>query len=579
MSESRSASPPEAEQAARDGGLDPCAGLTEAQARAVRHEGDLLVLACPGSGKTRMLVARAIACLQRPGRRVVLCTFTRAAAQEMKERIRAQLSGTDVRQRLAVGTFDALIVRQARRHLNLGRLPTAMESRQLIERVTERVHGPVGSGVSRKDVAQAIGQENRRLTPGREEGMAADYWRIYSELLHGDGLVDLAAMARAVIHGMEAGEVAPYRAQDVLVDEFQDADELQLAWLRRHALAGSTITVVADDDQSIYGFRSALGAGGLRVLQEELDAERVDLTRCYRCGSSIVDAAARLIQHNHERFDKAIHSWAGLEGSVETRLAPSWQEEQERIRLELAGWIHQGCRPDGTLPSAALLARTNALLDELELAVVAGGLRAIRSAGGSIWQGEGAGVVYSLLEAIEGDTLAVQRALQVLGRLAGIGNQELQRAGTAAAVGGLSGSLSCDLSTGSERLVRALHRAQSHLAAGRRAEAIASLDGWLADLEEQVESERQARTLGIARRCLEIVGDGQGALLGRLRRLIAQAQAGGSSETDDELSGGPAVVLATLHGAKGLEFDRVWIAGVDEQRLPHRDGYSVEEER
>ena len=123
-------------------------------------------------------------------------------------------------------------------------------------------------------------------------------------------------MLRLAVEGMEQGTIPPYPFTYLLVDEFQDTDPLQYRWIELHAKAGSIVTVVGDDDQSIYAFREALGYRGMESFITEFDAKPVVLGSNYRCRAEILSAADRVIRNNVDRIAKVLRAEKGAGGSV-----------------------------------------------------------------------------------------------------------------------------------------------------------------------------------------------------------------------------------------------------------------------
>jgi superfamily I DNA/RNA helicase len=123
-------------------------------------------------------------------------------------------------------------------------------------------------------------------------------------------------MLRLSVAGMESGEIKPYAFTDLIVDEFQDTDPLQYRWVELHAMAGAHVTVVGDDDQSIYGFRAALGFRGMESFASSFEARRVVLGSNYRCRDEILSAADRVIRNNVDRIPKRLVAERGAGGAV-----------------------------------------------------------------------------------------------------------------------------------------------------------------------------------------------------------------------------------------------------------------------
>ena len=534
-------------------------GLTEEQAEAVAEQEDTLLLACPGSGKTRTLVARAVERV-RAGRRVVLVTFTRAAAGEMQERIWPQLD-REQRRLIAVGTFDGLVARQARRHLQPARPPSVMERNHL---VNQTLATETGNGLTFREAADLIEEANRRRFPVQAEDQASQLWQVYAGLMRAEGLMDFADTARAVLDAMAEGTIRPFGADELLVDEFQDADTLQLDWVRAHALNGTTVMAVGDDDQSIYGWRAAMGAPGMRVLEDDLGAQRRCLTQCYRCPPEVLEPAVALVDRNRDRLEKAVVSRMDPgRGEVAVRYASSTEHELSVLSDELPRLV-------GPNETVGVLARTNRIADDAEMALSAMGWTLRRLGGRSIWETEGAGLVTALVEAITGAEEVGLRGLGTVGRWLSLPGSAIEAARRRLAAPELAED---EPANDLEDLADAIRGRWRNQAAEDPDRVLHGLREWLQ--LQSTDSKGPSYTVATAQGLLDALIGKEGTLRARFDRA---RRAGARSDADPEEGGAP-LTVATLHSAKGLEFDVVWIFAVDVERVPHKDAGDTEEER
>lgn len=669
------------------------AGLDEAQAEAVEARGPVLVIACPGAGKTRTLAARAARILADPGARVAAVSFTRDAAREIRERILAAAPGAG--DRVAAGTFHSLCYRQ----LGGSREPVVSREEQLA--YAARAAREARCDLEPEDalaVIEAWRSGGRLEAPGVDgEALAA----AYGEILRRNGKIDFQDLIGRALEGLRRGAVKPLAATHLLLDEFQDADESQLAWALEHARAGAEVTAVGDDDQchppgtriatergwtpverlapgrlaiaafdagrfrpfatrryrlarlpfvgclvrvralgggsvlctpehrwwargpaggaflvearhlapgameipavdekgraawrgvasveklpyagevwgltvpgaglyvaeglvthnSIYGWRRALGHEGMERFAQAVRARRLALGVNYRSRSEIVERASRLVERNRGRIPKRLRAHRGGGGSVETREYPS--PELEALAAAEAARAARG--------SFAALARTNRRLDALEAAFAALGVPYVRQGSDSVLDREEARVLADLLRlAAGGGGEGIDHAL------AWAGAPEDDLRALAAAFGGrlvrpsrqaLAG---LPVSRPGAELWRSLmsraagwHRAAQAGAAALVVEAAAS---WM---EEHLPDKRAGANLEHAK---AFFSRREGDLEERLRlfgRLRREKPAPGAS------------VLATMHAAKGLEWDEVWIAAAEEGVAPD-DKAPLEEER
>lgn len=160
------------------------------------------------------------------------------------------------------------------------------------------------------------------------------------------------------VAGMLTGGIRHYSVHHLLVDEYQDCDSLQSRWTSLHAAAGSVVCVVGDDDQTIFGFRDALGYQGMEAFIKEFDARAIVLGKNYRSHSEILSAADKIIRNNAQRISKDLLAHRGSGGSVEFKRFDDEYKEAVAVVETLAPAIRAG-------KTAAVLARTNRILDPI----------------------------------------------------------------------------------------------------------------------------------------------------------------------------------------------------------------------
>ncbi len=288
----RPPSPP-APPPARPPAAPSAPALNPEQERAVKYEGGhLLVRAGPGTGKTRLLVHRAARLLDRgvePGR-LLLVTFTRKAAREMRQRLQELSPGAEVR----VATFHALgrsVLEQA------AGSPLAIvepERRQELIRRAARA-----AGLAPAPLERGITRFKQTLDPEPPPELAAGY-AAYQEALEREGVLDLDDLVRRAVQLLE--EQPPRAAawrdrfRHVLVDEYQDVNQAQVALLKLLAGEGTTVMAIGDPDQAIYGFRGADASLFQRFARDFAGARELALVRNYRSSASILAAARALME-------------------------------------------------------------------------------------------------------------------------------------------------------------------------------------------------------------------------------------------------------------------------------------------
>jgi len=573
--------------------LDP---LNEAQREAVTAPGiPLLVLAGAGSGKTRVLVHRIAWLMQVegvPATSLMAVTFTNKAAREMRGRIEEML-GISTRG-MWFGTFHGLAHRLLRAHHQDAGLP---ENFQVLDsddqlRLVKRVMRELQVDESRWPPKQV----QWFINSNKDEGLRPDHiedngdsftstmvslYRAYEKQCRRSGLVDFAELLlRSHELWLQKPELCRHyqsRFRHMLVDEFQDTNAVQYAWLR--VLSGDQVpmTIVGDDDQSIYGWRGAR-IENIRQFQKDFSNSRVvRLEQNYRSTKTILGAANAVIAHNQGRLGKEL--WTdGEEGDpIDLYVAFNEQDEANYIADTIAAWAEQG----NARSECAILYRSNAQSRVLEESLmrqgtpyrVYGGLRfydrqEIRNA-----------LAYMRLVHYRFDDAAFERVVNLPTR--GIGARTLAMVRERAALEGFSlweataallrdGVLKGKARTGLQGfldLVEDLSVDVDSQPLHHLAERVVH-DTGLRDFHGRERGEKgQARIENLD----ELIGATREYQVDEgvdpLSEFVAQAalDAGEAQADDDEDS----VQLMTLHSAKGLEFPMVFLAGMEEGLFPH----------
>jgi DNA helicase II / ATP-dependent DNA helicase PcrA len=575
--------------------------LNEAQRAAVAHDrGHLMVLAGAGSGKTRVLVHRIAWLIRGAGvspHAILAVTFTNKAAREMRERL-GELVG-DIARNLWVGTFHGLAHRLLRLHWRDAGLE---EHFQILDsddqlRLIKRVCAARGLDPERWPPRQvqwfinAQKDEGLRARDLAERGDATadtlvSLYRDYEAACARGGVVDFGEL---LLRAHELWQRHPelldhyrQRFRHLLVDEFQDTNAIQYAWLRQ--LAGDTglVTAVGDDDQSIYGWRGARIENIRNFSRHFPGASTVRLEQNYRSTTTILDAANAVIAHNQGRMGKQLWT-AGARGEPVSVYAGFNEQDEARFIVDrIQAWLDAG----GGCDQVAVLYRSNAQSRVLEEALLRVGLP-YRIHGGQRFYERleiRNALAYLRLLVNPDDDAALERVINVPTR--GIGERTLAslRESARAAGSSLWQAFAPAMGALPARAAAAL-RDFAALIDGLRAEA-ETLD--LAELCERVLTRtgllefhgREPGERGAARvdNLEELVSacrsfapeDPQAPALPQL--LAAAALDAGENQAEGDV---PAVQLMTLHSAKGLEFPLVFIAGMEENLFPHR--MSVEE--
>lgn len=544
--------------------------LNASQRDGVLAQGHCLISAGPGSGKTRVLAARAAHLLERePQARVCAVTFTADAAKELDERIRASCPA-EAGKRLYTGTFHSLCLRQLKRARRSVRLANEFQSRDFIRRAHGLVAPEDATFDDALDYVQARKASRERppvACPETARELEAVFAR-YQTMLQEAKLRDFADLILDAVDGMADGSIPGVPARFMLVDEFQDSDPIQLEWVLAHVALGTEVTVVGDDDQSIYGWRHAMGYEGMRTFLARTRGQHVNLGTSYRCAPQILGASQKLIVNNTHRVEKSLRTASRSQGRIRlVRTAGSTDSKADsrsgEIR-EMATTIKHG----GTPGEWAVLARTNAILNEVEIGLTGLGVMCKRLGGKSFWSSRYAALYLDLIRSVSGRHRAgVEMALSTSGvrptdieRLRHINLYTVTK--TQAAQAGLSPASVEKVRTLADRL-----REWGALARdGKESLACFGAAEWLNE---------NTRTAFPFETCATTLVALEGSL-GQRAAWVERARNSVSQHDGDDTPG--MVTLATLHASKGLEWPRVWIMSCHDGVIPHHDS-PLEEER
>jgi len=572
--------------------------LNAAQEEAVTSDKKhLLVLAGAGSGKTRVLVHRIAWKIQVDNASpysILAVTFTNKASREMRERI-DELLGMSLRG-MWVGTFHGLAHRLLKAHWRDAKLP---ENFQILDsddqlRLVKRVMRSMDLDEQRWPPKQAQwwinGQkdEGLRSTHFQEGGdpfivTMLRIYRGYEETCDRLGVIDFAELLLRALelwkHNPQVLDHYQQRFQHILVDEFQDTNAVQYAWLRLLAGKVSAMTAVGDDDQSIYGWR---GAKVENILSYERDfpaTHTVKLEQNYRSTSNILLAANAVIAKNAERLGKSLWTDSGDGEPIALYAAFNEHDESRYIADRLQSWVNDGNRRE----DAAILYRSNAQSRVLEAALLQAEIPYRIYGGQRFYERLEIKNALSYLRLIlnSHDDVAFERVVNVPPR--GIGDRTLE------AVRELSRTNTTSLWTAASVLVdekRLAARASNAIAGFLQ--LINEMSGQLDELPLPEQAEQAIEHSGLIEMHRREKGErGQARvenleeLVGACRNFEAEdrdlpvlpqfldqvALDSGDRQADEDQD---AVQLMTLHSAKGLEFPLVFIAGVEENLFPHK---------
>ncbi len=597
------------------------AELNEPQREAVTHgEGPLLVLAGAGSGKTRVLTYR-IAYLLATGQalpsEILAITFTNKAAQEMKERVERLVGG--VSRVMWVMTFHsacARILRTDAQRLGYKRAFTIYDeadSLRMIKRCVEEA-GVDPKRFPPRAIKNAISGAKSQLVDAEAyseaqssffEENVADVYRLYEKRMLEANAMDFDDLLARTVNLLELFEDVRDRYRKafrwVLVDEYQDTNRVQYRLLQLLAGGHRNLTVVGDEDQSVYGFRNADIRNILDFERDFPDAAVVRLEENYRSTGTILDAANAVIAHNTERLGK--HLWTGIGRGEPVTIAEHDDEHAEArwVASEVERLVtDEGMQREGI----AVFYRVNAQSRVLEDTLVRFEIPYQVIGGTKFYERAEIKDAVAYLSLLVNPADAVSFARIVNSPRRGIGDTTQARLLSHA---NTTGQDIWDVMREAERVPALGPSAQK--AVRRFADVMVALrqrleagDGPLrvADLLDAVlnetgymdalQSERTIEAEGRIENLQELVGvagefDANRAVegfsdVGPLEEFLAQISLytdQDSLKTDESLA-----TLMTLHNAKGLEYDAVFIIGVEEGVFPHMRSIeegNLEEER
>jgi len=536
--------------------------LTDSQRQAVEVSGHSLISACPGAGKTRVLSSRAAHLLNtNQENRVVTVTFTRDSAQELEGRIKKQTNKT--RGRLLAGTFHALCLRQIRGNIMRGyRLISAGEQSSIVRRAISRAK--LDGVLSYEDAVEAISTYKSSINPKVKPDEAGEIFRSYQHILDREHMIDFSDIVILAVMGMKNGKVAPIPATHMLVDEAQDMDQVQYAWIKCHSDNGTETLLVGDDDQSIYGWRHALGYEGLMQFKAEHKAKHITLAHNFRSEQAIIHHAGLLIQNNKNRVQKDFVCTSDKKGIIEV-VRHSNEENQAKSIAALAEDKEEW----------AVLGRTNKALDLVELAFLAAKLPYTRIGGSSLWDRDVAAVYLAFLESLEDNHAG---GIGTVLHWAGINDMTIASIDPKATLEeGLKTVYSkLEDDPGSKpaarfvsKLIAMIPQWLSLLKNGRTSLVCG---GVAVCLEEQVKGNKRM----LLNRASSVIA----ALSGTLKQRMAFVRNSGKKNENKPIEANvPKTILMTMHASKGLEFDCVSVVSCVEGFSPHLDSPLDEERR
>jgi DNA helicase-2/ATP-dependent DNA helicase PcrA len=570
-------------------------GLNSPQLQAVTlPQQSALILAGAGSGKTRVLTTR-IAYLISTGavspHGILAVTFTNKAAKEMVTRLSAMLPINT--RGMWIGTFHGLCNRLLRAHYREANLPQTF---QILD------SGDQLSAIKR--VMKALEVDDEKYPPremqnfisgSKEQGLRAhdveafdpytrrrvEVFAEYDAQCQREGVVDFSELLlrcyELLSRNAALREHYQERFKHILVDEFQDTNPLQYQWLKILAGKNNSLFAVGDDDQSIYAFRGA-NVGNMQELLRDFHVEAViKLEQNYRSHGNILDAANALISNNRNRLGKNL--WTSENGGEKLRVmeAPTDVDEAGFIVSEINQLKSEGMR----LSEIALLYRSNAQSRVLEHALVSAGLSYRVYGGLRFFERQEIKHALAYLRLMENtdDDNALLRIINFPTR--GIGARSIEQLQETA---GINGTTLWDASaraggkvSGFVGLIEMLRSSTADLPLPAIIDHVLVHSGLIAhylnekgakkrEAEERLENLKELVTAAT----LFVHENEDDSLTSFLTH--AQLEAGEHQAGDQE----DALHLMTVHAAKGLEFNAVFITGLEEGLFPHQNSQRVD---
>lgn len=545
--------------------------LNANQLAAVECDDPLLVVACPGSGKTHLVVEKITRILKRdPYAKVAGVTFTRDGAKELSHRVTKKFG--DVSDRCYVSTFHAMALNHLRR--NKVKINLASYS-EILNTVTRALDKLAIKDIHPMDALAAIETCKSKVLYAPTDKQTDDIYQAYQEICKRNHIHDFFDVMRMSLDMIKDGSLPVLGATHMLVDEFQDVDEVQFQYLMEHFRTGKVIpTAVGDDDQTIFKFRNALGYDGMLKFERETDATRVTLGINYRCHREILSAADRLIAQNVNRLEKSLVANKGRGGSIGKERFDEREAEAiavaDRIKSTLEVVVVNNEERFNVKPTQwAVLARNNDLLDEIDAELRARGIPAHKS-GTSFWEKAVPALMLTIFRSLaRKERLGIEHLLH----WAGVTTNDIDLLHELLdddwiSIFDIQAMTTLDLTQFEpvpKDILQEFTVKFSGLAKRARKASdeeimrvLKGLSDWMLSRTTK-KNERKQITLVVS-----ILSRLSGSLLERIQTV---------TKKPEEESKENSVTLSTMHSSKGLEFDNVWIIGAEAEIIPStKDG-------
>jgi len=552
--------------------------LNPKQKLAVACDDHCLVVACPGSGKSKVVVTKVEEILQKqPDAKIVVTTFSREGANELRERLSSPreseglppLLTPEQMKQVFVSTFHSLALAHLKREKISIRI--AKDTNEYLVRALDKL----GLGLTLEE-AQVLLQK-AKTTPfyKPESNSTGMIYKAYQDICKRNNVIDFYDIMSLSLELISNGSMPILNATHMLVDEFQDCDEIQYQYLMAHVKSGTVkVTAVGDDDQAIYAFRNSLGYAGMIRFEEEARAVRVVLDTNYRCKKEILIPAEKLIKLNGNRMDKKLNAARGSGGSVKvsrhvSRDAESNELTKQIIETSFNADIDFFYENRTAFPPSingkewAVLARNNRLLENIDAYLREFSIPTVKSFK-SVFEQMPVTLMLSLMKSVGSKE---KTNIELLFQWMGLDAPDI------AAFYELSKKdyskifdrkFTDNINTetlskhGSIKIKKFINELNGWVKGASRSDAdridtvVASIGLWMSmHSKKNIDKER----LGTAMSVLLKV---KGSLAERVAFVSS------SSTAND----GEGVQLMTMHGSKGLEFNNVWIIAAESEIIP-----------
>ena len=571
--------------------------LTEEQAGTIEQPDEYkLICALPGSGKTFTFISLAEKILElQASFSVLMVTFTNASAGEMKDRLDNRLGKQDSR-RAKSSTFASLMMHQFRQ-IAKGRRPIIGPEQYLFVKralIAENIN--IDELDDWMSVIEEIGRDVDHEFDGTPRSIV---FKRYCEILLDHRRYDLNMMGRELIKGINDGSIKPYKHTHILCDEFQDTDELQYLWLKSHGDRGAKLACVGDDDQSIYSWRGSMGFKAFQRFQKDFGASAYLLSKCFRCAPVILESAKGFIENNEERLDKDMVSGVLERGKVskipiQPEFISKYLERKskqdvedigqnknkkemtkgEKEKIETYRFVAEKIN-DSEESGWAILARTNKQLDMMERTLSELQMKAIRIGGKSIFDNIHAVSMVNLFFGLVFDNAASQ----LVSGLGWVGENEVNLKSIDEQAKRMGFSSASQVNGEQWSKITMFMQEQSILARQcttpeHAKQFVAKWEKVMKKIITKMADKEKNLQLTVLDILVSILNGSSGDLKAHAMNIMDKTtKIKGKQDIKDK----EAVILATMNGSKGLEWERVWIIDMENGTVPMlKDDVTVE---